>query len=345
MQHDAIASIEQGFPAPDALTKALKMGLPEFGWISWVSRTGSTNTDLIQRARAPSRAPSFQQDQVTESFHASPTPWLLGAHLQTAGKGRAGRPWQNVAGECLMFSCAFEPQIPLAQLPGIAPALGVATCLALRSLLGNPAQLKLKWPNDLQWEAAKLAGLLIETAPAFLASASSKEHTGSAASTLLSKHHPMIVVGMGLNLTGAEALSAHLQRPITDLSQILQSVGSQRSGSQRLELQSSERDHPLTPSILVTHIARAWQQALVDYKDKSYAAFTQGFDLVDALAGQRVQVVDQGKVLHEGLAQGTDTQGRLVIVTKAGVFPVLVGDVSIRPKVPMTNNDNTKGPQ
>ena len=200
-----------------------------------------------------------------------------------------------------MFSCAFEPKIPLAQLPGISPALGVATCLALRSLLGathphNPLEtqspltaLTLKWPNDLQWHGAKLAGLLIETAPS-----------------------TQVVVGMGLNLSGATALSQVLGREIADLGMI-----------QTQTLPSAAQ--------LVACVARAWQQALKKYAEQGYAAFQEDFDTIDALAGQPVQVVDHGNLLYEGIAQGTDHLGRLRVLTQTGVIPVLVGDVSIRP--------------
>lgn len=285
------------------------MGLPEFGRIDWLGSTGSTNADLIQRARETDHTITPAHDIAAGVLFTEHTPWLRGAHLQTAGKGRAGRPWQNVAGQCLMFSCAFEPQIPLAQLPGIAPALGVATCHALRSLLGHPPALQLKWPNDLQWEGSKLAGLLIETAPAV------------SALTETTRNQPMIVVGMGLNLTGGAELSAHLERPITDLNQIFQSSA----------LRSANLQPTLTPATLVIHIARAWQQALIDYKNNGYAAFTHAFSQMDALAGAFVQVNDQGNILHEGLAQGTDEQGRLTILTEAGFVSILVGDISIRP--------------
>jgi len=274
------------FPSPEDLIGSLSAALPGFGAIDWVSSTGSTNADLslrAQRARAQQPTP--------------PRPWLLGAHLQTAGKGRAGRPWANEAGSTLMFSCAFATEIPLAQLPGIAPALGVSTCLALRSLLGvqrDDLRLKpltLKWPNDLQWHGAKLAGLLIETAPA-----------------------STVVVGMGLNLRGAAALSAQLGREIADLSQIEQAC-----------------NQPIDPAHLIARVAQAWQHALHDYAANGYTAFTHSFDIVDALAGQSVQVMDQGNILHHGIAQGTDSLGRLRVRTETGVVPVLVGDVSIRP--------------
>jgi len=288
------------FPSPEALSATLSEALPGFGSVQWLSSTGSTNADLTQRAR----------QQLRDTLCA-PRPWLLGAHLQTAGKGRAGRPWANETGSTLMFSCAFETQIPLAQLPGIAPALGVTTCLALRSFIGAQSSvaepqhlmqhlmqhLRLKWPNDIQWHSAKLAGLLIETAPS-----------------------STVVVGMGLNLKGADQLSAQLDREIADLSQI-QAIANQALTSPVL----------ISPASLVAHLAQAWQQALKDYKDHGYSAFKPSFDIVDALAGQTVDVMDQGNILYQGLAQGTDALGRLCVLTETGVIPVVVGDVSIRP--------------
>jgi BirA family biotin operon repressor/biotin-[acetyl-CoA-carboxylase] ligase len=296
------------FPSPEELSATLREALPGFGSIQWVSSTGSTNADLNQRARQQLR--DTQNIGATTTLHPA-RPWLLGAHLQTAGKGRAGRPWANEAGSTLMFSCAFETQIPLAQLPGIAPALGVTTCLALRSFIlaqrsdaalqprmQNLIQhLTLKWPNDLQWHGAKLAGLLIETAPS-----------------------STVVVGMGLNLKGADQLSAQLGREIADLSQI-QALADQALISPVL----------FSPAQLVAHLAQAWQQALKDYADHGYSAFKPSFDIVDALAGETVDVIDQGNILYQGLAQGTDALGRLCVLTETGVIPVVVGDVSIRP--------------
>jgi BirA family biotin operon repressor/biotin-[acetyl-CoA-carboxylase] ligase len=293
------ADLNPSFPSPEELSATLTEALPGFGSVQWVSSTGSTNADLTQRARQQLR--DVQSSLANTTLHP-PRPWLLGAHRQTAGKGRAGRPWANEAGSTLMFSCAFETPIPLAQLPGIAPALGVTTCLALRSLINAQSvdaelqpltqHLKLKWPNDLQWHGAKLAGLLIETAPS-----------------------STVVIGMGLNLKGADVLSAQLGREIADLSQI----------------QTFTSTVLISPVSLVAHLAQAWQQALKEYADHGYSAFKPAFDIVDALAGQTVHVMDQGNILYQGLAQGTDLLGRLRVLTETGVTPVVVGDVSIRP--------------
>ena len=275
------------FPTPQAFEQALGASLGHFGSIRWVNTTTSTNDELTQRVKLES---------------AASMPWLVGAHAQTRGKGRAGRPWQNTAGETLMFSCAFDPKIPLAQLPGLAPALGVATCLALRRLLepllGQAAcqKLVLKWPNDLQWGDAKLAGILLETS----------QQPGT--------RHPSIVAGIGINLLGARALSVRLKRAVIDLTEVLQQ-GPAQTG--------------LSPPTLVAAIARAWHEALPVYAAAGYAAFQEQFNLVDALSARSVQVIDQGRVLHTGIAQGTDAIGRLLVLSAHRIIPILVGDVSI----------------
>ena len=267
------------------MSGALKPSLPGFGSVQWLANTGSTNIDLVQRARQP--APP-------------PLPWLLGADRQSTARGRAGRVWENTSGATLMFSCAFEVNLPLSELPGLSPVMGIAACEALRVLLavhGNDGKLahrlQLKWPNDLLWDQAKLAGILVE----------STHMTGSRV--------PLIVVGIGLNLRDGATLSAQLNRPIADWSQIAE----------------------ISPVQIVTHIARAWSDALSEYSTSGYAAFIKRFEHVDGLAGHRVDVTDQGCVLHTGTAMGTDSTGRLLIQTDQGMHAVMVGDVSIRPSI------------
>src|SRR5699024_12689973 len=96
-----------------------------------------SNTDLIRQARDPG-------GQLLR-------PWLLGAHHQTKGQGRGGKQWDNTPGTQLMFSCAFDVFLPSQQLPTLSPAMGIAACQAIRSLLPGfqAEQLSLKWPNDL----------------------------------------------------------------------------------------------------------------------------------------------------------------------------------------------------
>jgi BirA family biotin operon repressor/biotin-[acetyl-CoA-carboxylase] ligase len=92
--------------------------------------------------------------------------------------------------------------------------------------------------------------------------------------------------------------------------------------------------HAVDPIALVATLAQAWQRTLHAYAAKGYAAFAPRYQEVDGLLGEHVDVIDQGKLLHTGVACGTDSIGRLKIETASGILPILVGDISIRPRTP-----------
>ena len=109
----------------------------------------STNTRLVERARAGEAAPC-----------------LLVAEHQTAGRGRLGRVWQARPGASLTFSLAL-PLAP-ANWSGLSLAVGIALAEALDPpRVGAPPRLGLKWPNDLlvvdPRGHRKAGGILIET--------------------------------------------------------------------------------------------------------------------------------------------------------------------------------------
>lgn len=122
-----------------------------------VQATGSTNSDLVRRARET--APS--------------APWLRCALEQTAGRGRLGRRWYAAPGSAFLFSVA----LPLArETPPVGVTLAVGLALAerlqcLTEALGvvlGPDAWQLKWPNDVLLATpagrAKLGGVLAELA-------------------------------------------------------------------------------------------------------------------------------------------------------------------------------------
>ena len=85
------------------------------------------------------------------------------AESQTHGKGRFGRTWVSPPGG-LYLSVLVEPSAnsgnspdPLTLLP---LAAGVAVARAVRRVAGVPAELR--WPNDLDWDGGKVAGVLAE---------------------------------------------------------------------------------------------------------------------------------------------------------------------------------------
>ena len=130
-------SLTQVWPA-EALWEAVAPQLPGFT-VEILPTLGSTNTELMQRARS-----------------GQTEPILLVAEQQTAGRGRLGRDWQSQRGDSLTFSLGL-PLAP-ADWSGLSLAVGVAVASCL------PPEVRLKWPNDLWWQGRKLGGILIETA-------------------------------------------------------------------------------------------------------------------------------------------------------------------------------------
>ncbi len=108
---------------------------------------------------------------------------VIWADEQTAGRGRAGRHWHSKPGN-LMASIVLRPAAPAAAVAelGFVAAVAMGECIA--ALLPNGPRIGLKWPNDVQADGAKLAGLLPEAV---------------CVGTDLS----WVVIGAGLNVTHA----------------------------------------------------------------------------------------------------------------------------------------------
>jgi BirA family biotin operon repressor/biotin-[acetyl-CoA-carboxylase] ligase len=93
------------------------------------------------------------------------------ADTQTKGRGRQGRAWQSPRGENLLFSVLWRQACPLARLPLLSIAAGLAVCEVARRVTGR-VDVGLKWPNDVVRRVGgpdgalrleKLAGILVET--------------------------------------------------------------------------------------------------------------------------------------------------------------------------------------
>jgi BirA family transcriptional regulator, biotin operon repressor / biotin---[acetyl-CoA-carboxylase] ligase len=78
---------------------------------------------------------------------------------QTAGRGRAGRRWDDAPGESLLLSVLLRPPDATA-----APQLSLVCALAVAEAVEETAgvDVGIKWPNDLVAGGGKLAGILLE---------------------------------------------------------------------------------------------------------------------------------------------------------------------------------------
>lgn len=126
-----------------------------------VAETESTNADAAAAAR-----------------DGAPEGTVIVADHQTAGRGRLDRTWEAPAGSGLVMSVLMRPnELVPALWPWIPLMAGVAVANAVREAGLEPS---LKWPNDVEIDGRKLAGILVERVE--------------------TAHGPAAVIGIGLNV-------------------------------------------------------------------------------------------------------------------------------------------------
>jgi BirA family transcriptional regulator, biotin operon repressor / biotin---[acetyl-CoA-carboxylase] ligase len=86
--------------------------------------------------------------------------WIV-AHAQASGRGRHGRQWQSPPGN-LYASLLLVDVVDPRSAPQLGFVAGVALARALRHLMSDVSRIRVKWPNDILLDAAKLAGILVE---------------------------------------------------------------------------------------------------------------------------------------------------------------------------------------
>lgn len=92
----------------------------------------------------------------------APNGTVVTAGEQSAGRGRRGRIWAAPAGQALLYSAILRP-LDLTHL--LLPlAVPVAVCEAVEEVAPG-VEARIKWPNDVWLDEAKVAGVLIEARP------------------------------------------------------------------------------------------------------------------------------------------------------------------------------------
>ena len=89
----------------------------------------------------------------------APAGTLVIANEQTAGRGRGGKSWQSSPGAGLWLTLIERPA-DTSGLGVLSLRVGLAAAEALDRFAPEP--IRLKWPNDLYIDRAKLAGILVE---------------------------------------------------------------------------------------------------------------------------------------------------------------------------------------
>jgi BirA family transcriptional regulator, biotin operon repressor / biotin---[acetyl-CoA-carboxylase] ligase len=131
--------------APDLVVPALvepRLAPPLAGPVVWLAETGSTNDDVVRRAR----------EGAAEGL-------VVGADHQTAGRGRRGRVWVARPGDALLVSVLLRPPVAPVEA-GLLPI--VVAVAAADALAAGRAGVTIAWPNDVMVGGRKVAGILCE---------------------------------------------------------------------------------------------------------------------------------------------------------------------------------------
>jgi BirA family biotin operon repressor/biotin-[acetyl-CoA-carboxylase] ligase len=247
------------------------------GKLHFAPTTSSTNTDALAAARI-----------------GAPHGSVYFADEQTAGRGRGNHSWHSAAGEGLYASVLLRPQIPVARLPLLPLAAGLAAADAIRTAASeSPSGLRidLRWPNDLLIGPRKVGGILVEA--------------GNDSERL-----PHAVVGIGINVH-QRVFAPDLATPATSLD--LATGG-------RISRQS-----------LLLALLKSLEQEAVTLENQD-AARTVTARVESAstwVRGRNVSV--HGPQACQGVTAGLDEHGFLRVLTAAGMVTVQTGGLRERP--------------
>jgi BirA family transcriptional regulator, biotin operon repressor / biotin---[acetyl-CoA-carboxylase] ligase len=205
------------------------------------------------------------------------------AEQQTRGRGRQGRTFASPAGVGIYLSVLVRPTIDLARLPQLTLMVAVATADAITDICG--LSIHLKWPNDVEIDGRKVAGILTEA-------------------VLRAGESPVVIIGIGINVnTALEQLPAVLHDRVTSLALATGVPVSRHHLIARLLARCEERYHTLQHAGVASILER-WRH-------------------YGRLLGRVVQF-SQATETRTGRAVGLDDDGALVVQTSDGVHHHLV---------------------
>lgn len=213
------------------------------------------------------------------------------AESQTAGKGRRGRNWTSPPGLNLTFSVVLRPNLPPHRAPEITLVAAVALAQTLRE---SHLAAAIKWPNDVEVEGRKIAGILTEL------SAEADQ-----------VHH--VVLGIGVNLNAPlTAFPPEVRETATSL----------------LE----ERGRKVPRALFAAALFSSLEMWLDRHEDEGFEPIRVAWKEMSSTLGQEVLVKTERTEMR-GVAEDIGPDGALWVRTSDGKTErVLAGDVmALRP--------------
>ncbi len=118
------------------------------------------------------------------------------------------------------------------------------------------------------------------------------------------------VIGVGLNLRVSDQLEAEIGHSVAEATWLAQ----------------MDRNRLL--GVLTDHLVACCEQFALS----GFASFMARWNTLHAYASEPVNITDQGKITHQGIALGVNDQGYLLLQDDQGnTRSIMVGDVSLRP--------------
>jgi BirA family biotin operon repressor/biotin-[acetyl-CoA-carboxylase] ligase len=230
---------------------------------------------------------STNDDAKALAQRGAPEGTVVLAEQQTRGRGRHGRAFASPAGVGIYLSLLLHPRLPPTRLPPLTLMVAVAAAEALTEVGAHTVALK--WPNDVEVDGKKVAGILTEA-------------------TLTPEGHLAVVIGIGINVnTTPEQFPPALRPHVTSLALALGAPVSRAPLVARL-LGHLERLYEVLLHTGLTPILERWQY-------------------YGRIAGRPVRFT-VGTAVQTGTVVGLDDDGALLVQGGHGpVQRVIAGEV------------------
>ena len=216
---------------------------------------------------------------------------LVVANMQTAGKGRRGRSWQQEEGSVIAMSLLLRPVFSPDKASMLTLLAAHSVAGAIEAVTGLPAAIK--WPNDIVINRKKTVGILTEMSLGVEQAAID-----------------YIVIGIGINVNNTA-----FPEDIRDM-------------ATSLYLEKGER---VSRSVLIAESMRRLEadyEAFLETEDLS--AILQDYNTHLISMNKEVRVLDP-KGEYTGISRGMDAQGELLVERADGeLIKVYAGEVSVR---------------
>jgi BirA family biotin operon repressor/biotin-[acetyl-CoA-carboxylase] ligase len=222
----------------------------------------------------------------TEPIH---THAVIAEH-QRHGRGRSKNRWESGIGAGIYLSIGWHYSLMPNQYPALSLASGSAIATLLSEMFNTP--IGLKWPNDLEYEGAKLGGILIE---------SRGQHAGTMD----------MVIGIGLNVVLNKSIKDNVEQNIIGLQEITGHIPSRNELAGKMI--------SILFEVLSKYPVNGFNHYLSDWRNR------------DVVRGKQV-ILDTGAALVEGTAVDVDESGSLIVDVNGVQEKYTSGELSLRVK-------------